>query len=165
MRDVDSACGSAPMLDSQNFGQDRSPEPHPHTLPCNRRRLIAGTGTRRWPALTPPPPASVPLHGRSGQRCSAHTKYSENEFLVDDGMSEALFQSSAVPSHVLPAFCLQLRARAPPSINTPLNLRLPPTTRIPLFEAHIVLIASFTRPYSYPQTCLILGLRASAKAS
>jgi hypothetical protein len=164
MRDVDSARGSAPMLDSQNFGQDRSPEPHPHTL--QSPSIIAGTGTRGWPALTPPPPASVPLHGRPGQRCSAYTTYSENGFLVDDGMSEGLFQFSAVPSsHVLPAFCLQLRARAPPFINTPLNLRLPPTTRIILFEAHIVLIASFTRPYSYPQTCLILGLRASAKAS
>jgi hypothetical protein len=36
MSDVDSTCGSALMLGSQNFGQDRTPTPHCYQRPYRR---------------------------------------------------------------------------------------------------------------------------------
>jgi hypothetical protein len=90
MSDVDSTCGSALMLDSQNFGQDRSLEPRA----ASRTRTLQSASTYRehrdqMMACTEASRTSVSTSPRAiytSLRCAAYTTCSEGGFVVDDGI-------------------------------------------------------------------------------
>jgi hypothetical protein len=87
MSDADSTCGSAMMLDSQNFGQDRGAQSHTlqlvvsaSTYRKHRDQMMACTETSRTSVSTP----QLAIH--SNLRGAACTKCSKNGFVVDDGI-------------------------------------------------------------------------------